>query len=328
MQLKNESMEQKRSALIRLLGLAELTAQKRCSLNPRTIWMREYPFGRVEKVSFQTEPGVYTCAYVCLPFELTPPYRAFICLQGHTTGMHTSIGMDWRDEVTPVHDDGDREFALGCLKRGIPAVCLEQRAMGENSGDPERRPACYMTAMTALLAGRTLLGMRVWDVKRLLDYLGERGDFDLSRIGIMGNSGGGTTAMFAGAVLPELTHVMPSCSFSTFRDSIGSIRHCTCNYVPGLYQFGESADVLGLIAPRPLVIVNGAKDDIFPIEAAKSEFARLKEMYESAGAGEYCKHVVGPEGHRFYADSAWDVMLPMWEKQDIQTDGSGAQAPA
>ena len=76
--------------------------------------------------------------------------------------------------------------------------------------------------------------------------------------------------------------------------------------------YGESADVVGLIAPKPLVVVNGEKDTIFPIGAAKAQFKRLKEMYESVGAGEKCTHVIGPEGHRFYAEQAWEVMLKYW----------------
>ncbi len=311
-QRTEEQISARRAELIEVLKITDLLNGVQCALEARTLWMREYEFGRVEKVTFQSEPGVFCRAYICLPFELRPPYQAFICLQGHSTGMHTSIGVDWRDEVTPIEIAGDRDFAIGCLKRGIPAVCLEQRAMGEDSEDPEQNPACYMPAMRELLRGRTLLGDRVYDVKRLTDYLRERGDFDLSKLGIMGNSGGGTTSMFAGAVLPELTHVMPSCSFSTFEASIGSIRHCSCNHLPGLYKFGESADVLGLISPRPLVIVSGEYDDIFPIDAARSEFARLKEMYEAAGAAENCKHVIGPEGHRFYAEPAWSAMEPMW----------------
>ena len=65
--------------------------------------------------------------------------------------------------------------------------------------------------MRALMRGRTILGERVFDVDRTIDWMASRGGFDMTQIGIMGNSGGGTTSMFAGAVLPRLTHVMPSC---------------------------------------------------------------------------------------------------------------------
>jgi len=132
---------------------------------------------------------------------------------------------------------------------------------------------------------------------------------DMSTLGLMGNSGGGTATFFAGAVLERVRCAMPSCAFSSFQASIQSMFHCVCNYVPGLLQFAESADVAGLFAPRPLVIVSGQEDGIFPIGQARQQFERVQDIYRAAGAEERCHHVVGSEGHRFYAADAWPVML-------------------
>lgn len=302
-----------RRKLVDLLGIRDLLLGERIPLAPETLWHRDIDEGSIEKVRIHLQPGVSTCLYICLPRGAKPPYHPFLCVQGHSTGMHKSIGVDWRDETTPIENTGDRDFALGCLRRGVAAVCLEQRAMGENSAEPDHTPGCYLVAATALLEGRTLLGLRVFDADRALDYLATRPDFDLSRVGMMGNSGGGTTTMFAGAVLQRLTHLMPSCAFSSFHASIGAMRHCICNYIPGLYEFGEAADVMALAAPRALVIVNGATDPIFPLSAANEQFERLRAVYEAAGAGDRLRHVVGPEGHRFYADLAWEQMLPLWQ---------------
>ena len=296
------------------LGITEKLAADRCELDPVTVWKRETEFGTIEKIALCMEEGFVNHIYLCLPRGAEPPYRAFICLQGHSTGMHTSIAVDWKDETTPLQIEGDRDFAIGCMQRGIAAVCLEQRAMGENSTDPNRYPACHQPAVTAILAGKTLVGDRVYDVDRVIDYLYDRGDFDPDHIGVMGNSGGGTTAMYAGAALPRLTHVMPSCSFCTYQASIIPIRHCICNYIPGLLDLGENADILALIAPRPLVIVNGREDDIFPLDAAQYEFTRLHARYQELGAGENCVHVIGDGGHRFYAEPAWNAMLPLWNR--------------
>ena len=84
-----------------------------------------------------------------------------------------------------------------------------------------------------------------------------------------------------------------------------SIFHCECNYVPGLLAYSEMADVMGLFAPKPVVLVAGQTDEIFPIEAVKSSFEKLKNIYAAAGAPENCRLVIGPEGHRFYADQGW-----------------------
>ena len=163
--------------------------------------------------------------------------------------------------------------------------------------------------MHALMLGRTLIGERVFDVDRGLDYLATRDDVDWSRVGVMGQSGGGTVSMFAAALLPRVRFAMPSCSFCTFRDSIMSIYHCADNYVPGLLRYAEMADVMGLFAPKPVVLVAGERDDIFPIQATRRAFADLEAIYEAAGAAGRCHLVVGSGGHRFYAEEAWPVML-------------------
>lgn len=159
--------------------------------------------------------------------------------------------------------------------------------------------------MHALLLGRTLLGERVFDVDRGIDYLLQRGDADPARIGVMGNSGGGTVTLFAAALLPRIAAAMPSCYFCTFRDSLLAIYHCADNYVPGLFPIADMSDLLGLFAPKPVVVVAGRRDPIFPFPATQRAFRDLQKIYRAAGAGGHCRLVVGPGGHRFYADLAW-----------------------
>ncbi len=286
--------------------------ETRCPLRPRTLWRRDHSLGTIEKVAFTSEPFSDVTAYVCIPAGAKPPHRFFICLQGHSTGMHNSIAVQRDDESRPKEISGDRDFAIGCMRRGIPALCIEQRAFGERRERIQRQVSphgCHDATMQALMLGRTLLGERVYDVDRGIDYLASRGDADLARIGIMGNSGGGTASLFSAALLPRIAYAMPSCYFCTFADSIMSIYHCADNYVPGLFKYAEMADVAGLIAPRPLVVVAGAQDDIFPIGATRRAFRKLKRIYAASGAADRCHLVVGPEGHRFYADLAWPVMM-------------------
>jgi dienelactone hydrolase len=225
--------------------------------------------------------------------------------------MHVSIGVQREDETQPFDSPGDRDFALGCMARGIAALCIEQRSFGERREQTQKQVSphgCHDAAMQALLVGKTLIGERVYDVERGIDYLATRGDVDMHRVGVMGNSGGGTITIYAAALLPRLAFAMPSCSFCTFRDSIGAIYHCADNYVPGILKAADMADVLGLFAPRPVVVVAGRDDSIFPIDGVRSAFEQLRHIYVAAGAEEACQLVVGEGGHRFYAADAWPVM--------------------
>ncbi len=284
----------------------------RIPLNPRSLWKRDHEFGTIEKIVFHSEPGSDIVAYLCLPANATAPYPFFICVQGHTTGMHHSIAVERDDNRVPMEVAGDRDFGLQCMARGIGALCIEQRSFGERRELVQKQVSthgCHDAAMHAFMLGRTLIGERVFDVDRGLDFLETRNDVDWSRIGVMGNSGGGTISLFSAALLPRITHAMPSCYFNTFRDSIMSIYHCADNYVPGLLRYAEMADVMGLFAPRPVVIVCGAEDPIFPVDATRKAFSDLQKIYQAAGAADRCHLIVGQGGHRFYADDAWPVML-------------------
>lgn len=307
-----------RRKVTELAGYDRFPAQgDRCPLRVRSLWKEasHHGLGSVEKIVFTAQPGADVPAYVCIPHAWREPRRWMVCLQGHSTGMHNSIAVDREREMGAIRVEGDRDFALGCMRRGIAALAIEQRSFGERTPGRERTPGpdihCQLPAMRALMLGHTLLAERVFDVDRALDYLATRADADPTRIGVMGNSGGGLTTIFAAALLPRVAFAMPSCSFCTYRDSIMSITHCTDNYVPHLFQWAESADVLGLFAPRPVVAVAGRIDRIFPINGVKRAFADLQKIYRAAGAADRCRLVIGDEGHRFYAQPAWKAMLEL-----------------
>ena len=304
----SEWQRQLRNELHQLIG--DMPSE-RTPLNVRTLWHREHPLGAIEKIVFTSEPYADVPAYVCLPRNATPPFPWMICLQGHSTGMHNSIAVQREDESLPLEVDGDRDFALGCMQRGVAALCIEQRSFGERGERKQKSVSeqmCHDATVQALLLGRTLIGERVYDVDRGLDYLSSRDDVNMDRVGVMGNSGGGTISLFSAALLPRIAFAMPSCYFCTFRDSIMSIYHCADNYIPGILKYAEMSDIMGLFAPKPVVIVAGEKDGIFPIHATRRAFEHLTTIYTAAGAGDRCHLVVGSEGHRFYADDAWPVL--------------------
>ncbi|MEI6032792.1 MAG: hypothetical protein WCS65_00760 [Verrucomicrobiae bacterium] len=286
--------------------------QDRVPLNVRRIWSRPHPLGTIEKIVFTSEFRCDVPAYVCLPGEASGPRPFMICLQGHRGRIHHSIAVsaDEMSEGVEVHDGLD--FGIGCMKRGIAALCIEQRSFGERRELAMGRPSgdcCQDAAMHALLLGRTLMGERVHDVDRAIDYLIWRGDADPRRIGVTGNSTGGMVALFAAALLPRIRFAMPSSCFSSFRDSILAMGHCSCNYVPGLLRVADLADIAGLIAPKPLVIVHGREDHLFPIRSTRRAFRDVKATYEAAGAAGKCALVIGPAGHRYYPDLAWPVFF-------------------
>jgi dienelactone hydrolase len=134
---------------------------------------------------------------------------------------------------------------------------------------------------------------------RTIDWIETRKDLDAKRVGCMGISGGGTCTTFSAALEPRIRAALISGYLNTFRDSVMSLSHCIDNYVPGILNWAEMYDIAGLIAPRPLAVESGEKDDIFPIAASRASFARVKKVYEIFGAGDLVYHETFDAAHSF-----------------------------
>ena len=116
----------------------------------------------------------------------------------------------------------------------------------------------------------------------------------------MGISGGGTVTVFSTALDPRIRAAMVSGYLNTFRDSIGSVAHCADNYVPGMLNWAEMHDLAGLIAPRPLFVESGEKDNIFPIKASIESFGEVRTIYGVFAASKLVEQEVFPGEHSFW----------------------------
>lgn len=278
-----------RGKLSELLGLDYPS----CSLDPETVEVREFPGYLREKVVFQADEYTTIPAYVLKPSGAEGRMPAVLALHGHGYGKDEIVGIweDGEERVDPVSRGYSKDFALELVKRGLLVVAIDQAGFGERR-EPEdaalgpRSSSCWRLSTWALLLGKTAVGRRVWDAMRTIDYLETRPDVDAGRMGAMGISGGGTTALFTAALDDRIKATVVSGYLSTFRDSILSMQHCIDNYIPGILRHAEMYDVAALIAPRPLFVESGTKDPIFPISAARRAYERVREAYRLLGAEE------------------------------------------
>lgn len=277
-----------RAKLTELLGGFPV---KRSPLQAQTLEVREFPEYVREKFVFQSRPGVAVLGYLLTPKAARAPHPAVICLPGHGRGVVDIVGIDERGLDRMEKAGYEYDFAVQVAEHGMAAVAIEPMAFGCRRDALTRakgpgEAACQPVAGSALLLGQTLIGWRVYDVMRTIDWVESRSELNHRRIGCMGISGGGTVTLFAAAIDPRIQAAFASCSLNTFRDSIMSVSHCIDNYVPGILNWAEMYDVAGLIAPRPFFAEGGEKDDIFPIGATRASFARVKQVYEVFGAGD------------------------------------------
>ncbi|MDP9381620.1 MAG: alpha/beta hydrolase family protein [Chloroflexota bacterium] len=299
-----------RAELENMLGLHHIEERGPAPLTARMLSSEQLPGHIREEWTLETEPGFHVGFYLLRPLAAAGRNPLVITPHGHG-------GQARREYVGLYASDADRarieaeelDVALQAVQEGYIALAPDMRAFA-NLRLPEdiqdgMDNSCRTLAMRALLFGRTLLGERVWDVRRLIDWAVQRDDVDPNAIVITGNSGGGTVTLFTGATDERVRVCVPVCYFCTFEASIGSIKHCECNYVPRMLQCAEMYDVAALVAPRPFLAVNGAQDPIFPIQATRDSFARLRDAYRVWGCQDSCKLGVGEDGHRYYKRLVW-----------------------
>ena len=288
-----------------LLGMDQF---KPCDAQFAAEATEEFPDHVRTRFTFQSEAGYTVPGWWCVPRTGKAGHPVMICLQGHSTGMHLSLG-----EAKFPGDEADIaggfDFALQAIAHGYAALVIEQRNFGTCGSKPDGSTDCHRSAVTALLQGRTTIGERVWDVMRAIDLLGVHlQGADLNHICCMGNSGGGTATFYAACLEPRISAAMPSCCVCSYDHSIAPMEHCVCNHIPRIRQFFDLGDLGGLIAPRPMVISAGNADAIFPIVATRETFAQIQALYAAAGAENRCALYEGAGGHGFYPE-VWENFL-------------------
>jgi dienelactone hydrolase len=278
---------------------------RRAPLRPKVLETRNFSAYRREKVVFDSRPAVSVLAYVLTPQRAQAPAPAMICVPGHGRGVDDIVGIDEHGKDRADKGGYQHDFAIQVVEAGLAAVAIEPMGFGcrrdpRNAARGLAQKGCDPAAGGALMLGQTLIGWRVWDVMRTIDYIATRADLDAGRVGCMGISGGGTTTLFAAALEPRVRAAMVSGYLNTFQDSVGTLNHCMDNFVPGVLNWAEMHDVAGLVAPRPFFAESGEQDNIFPIAASKESFSHVRQIYEVFGAADRIEHEVFPGDHSFW----------------------------
>ena len=272
-----------RPALVQTIGFADLPP---APLDPVLIERFETDEMIREKWLIRTWPDALMPVYLLFPRTGKPPYPAVLAFAGHGYGVKDVLGI-WENGQERLEPDGyQHEFGLELCRHGFMVVAPEISCFGERQTDysyldqtlGQTVPTtCEQTAHLALHLGGSVVGLRVHDGLRLVDWLQTRPDVDMGRLGAMGISGGGMHTLFSTCLDERIRACVISGYYSTFRDSVLAMSHCACNFVPGLHRFGEMYDLIGLVAPRPVLIEAGTHDPLFPIAAVNASVKSARE---------------------------------------------------
>ena len=240
-----------------------------------------------------------------------------------------------RPAVILLHGTGDSkegmlDVASELALRGFLTVAIDGRYHGERTknGYDDAILRAYQTGKE-----HPFLYDTVWDTMRLIDYLEMRDDVDPKRIGLMGISKGGMETYLAAATDPRIAVAIPCISVQSFRWAldnnawqarVGTIEfavegaarsaHATLNaqfvrtfydrVVPGIYSEFDGPAMLPLIAPRPLMVINGDSDSLTPLPGVMLAANSASEAYARAGSKDkFVLRVQKNTGHAVNGDS-------------------------
>jgi dienelactone hydrolase len=274
------------------------------------------------KLLIATTPNTFVPVYLLRPKGADGPLPTVLAYHGHGYGVKDIVGL-WEDGTERYTLEGyHQDFAVALCRRGFLVAAPEAAGFGERQNDygyldqflGQPVPnSCHNSAAFAFMLGKSLVGMRVRDSMRVLDWLGASGESDPARIGAMGISGGGTLCFFHTCLDERIRACVISGYYTNWRDSILAMDHCPCNYVPGLLNIGELTDVAGLILPRPIAVEVGTRDPIYPLGPVREAVARTREMCAVFG-GDPARDVLLDEfegRHRVSGRVAYDFL---WER--------------
>lgn len=199
----------------------------------------------VRRVSFASAPGVRVTGTLYVP-EGPGPFPAMLNMHGHWAQGKLAAHVQARCHV----------MAL----TGFVVLAVDAAGSGERADD--ERVWSYHGAMRAaelLLTGDTLLGFQVRDNRRALDLLQSLPFVDPERIGATGASGGGNQTMWLAACDERVKAAVPVVSVGSFQAYVCA-RNCMCETLPGGLHLAEEWMVLGLVAPRALLVINALDD--------------------------------------------------------------------
>jgi len=283
---------------------------------------------KIEKILFESQPGMFVSGNLYLPGGLQTPGPGILLPCGHSK--NGKAYDSYQRAAILLAQNGFVVFCYDPIGQGERHQFLdaEGRAIDGGSGEHQK------LGVAPVLVGRGLATYFIWDGMRALDYLASRPEVDAARLGCTGNSGGGNLTAMLMALDGRIQAAAPGCFMATTR---------TKNEKPGPGDaeqnlFGQIRDGLDhpdfaiIRAPKPTLYLT-ATEDFVPIEGAWKNFRQAKQVYTKLARPEAVELIEAPEKHgyskllregavRFFArwlqDRHIEVTEP--ENQPVATD--------
>ena len=278
-----------------------------CPLRPQLRETIQKDGYRIESVTYEVEPGDRVPAFVLIPngVDAAHPAPAVAVWHQHNGAWHLGKVEMAGLAGSPTHHTG-----VALAKAGYVVICPDALCFGERQsphlkgGDYER-----FEFLRYVVAGKCMAWKNILDMRRAIDYLVTRPEVNPDRIGCYGHSMGSTFTWLVGPWEPRLKCLVGNCCLPTYAAIHRThILHCFPNFIPGWFQFGDTPDIAALIAPRPLHLNFGEKDDGSPIQEVRAAMTTIAAAYRQAGAADNFSYFIENGAGHVLSEAMWKLV--------------------
>ncbi len=266
-----------RKCILEEMKLAPLP--RRTPLNPVYTKKRKMDGYTVENVAIETLPGVFLCGSLYRPSKGKGPFPAVLSPHGH----FNSENLNEYGRYRP-----DQQYRCAMLARmGAVVFSYEMFAWGESR--LQFNSEVHRTGLA--LTMQTINSIRVIDFLTSLEYV------DNKRIGVTGESGGGTQSFLIAAIDDRISVSVPVVMVSSY-----FYGGCPCESglpIHSCSKFGtNNAEIAAMASPRPMLVVSDGND--WTQNVPSVEFPYLRKVYDLYGKSENVENVhLAAEGHDY-----------------------------
>lgn len=264
----------------------------------------------VEKVHFQSRPGLYVTGNLYLPKNQKAPAPTILYLCGHSQMKG--------DGVSYGNKTGYQHWGSWFARNGYVCFIIDSVQLGEIQGLHNGTSQADVWWWNS--RGYSPAAAEAWNSIRALDYLETRPEVDKTRLGVTGRSGGGAYSWALAALDERIKVACPTAGITDLQNHVvdGCISgHCPCMYMVNTYRW-DYAQMAALVAPRPLLICNTDNDGIFPLDGVNRLYAKVRRVYQLEQAGEKLGLLITPGPHKDTEDLQVPVMrwFNKWLKRE------------
>lgn len=264
-------------------------------LNPRVTGVVDREAYRIEKVVFESRPGLLVTGNLYVPKGRKFPLPAVVGACGHSDNGKANAAY--------------QSFSQGLARMGYVVFIYDPIGQGERLQYPDAQLKSRIGAGVAehlhagnqqFLVGEFFGAWRAWDGIRALDYLLTRPEADPRHVGVTGNSGGGTLTTWLCGLDSRWTMAAPSCFVTTFRRNVeNELPADTEQCPPRVLALGlDHEDFIAAMAPKPVILLTKERD-FFDVRGAEAAYGRLKRLYRLLKAEENIALFTGPTSHGY-----------------------------